>query len=189
MAQYTVRCDGTDAIHSHARMSKALLDALDNSILEFAQFAVNEVKEHLRATIQRPNESDGTLESAITGAVDMWYTHTRIGVGDKAAMYKVAKYWRLINDGGPIESDYVPGFFVDESGQYVNFDSNKVPMGIGDTSRDRFVWMRGGYNASYMMVHNEIKPHQYFERGALSIEPHIDRYFGNVLLRKAGLWI
>ncbi len=186
--QYSLICDARDILASHIKMGDDLLYALEDAIVAFSEFALNEVRAHLKATIQRPNESDGTLEDAITYKIEDMARYTRIGIGDKEYMGKAAKYWRLINDGGPISSNYVPGFFVDETGQRVRFDSNKVPLAIGDTSNDKFIWTKG-QKGSYLMVHNEIKPHRFFERGALSIEPHIDRYFGNSVLRKASLWI
>ena len=153
---FKIRIDASDVMQKLDRLKQNLPLNIATQSTKVAEIIAAEVRRDLRDKILRPRESTGLLESEIEG-VTVWRGKDLIvGVGDIARLTARVPYWRLQDEGGPVPSRVVPGFFVDESGRRVPFDDARAPIavpgGANKQSMDVFI---------YSPLHGWTSPHNY----------------------------
>ena len=175
-----------DAIPNHKKMADAIIANMEQAMIQAVQLTTDNVKESLRASILRPNESDGTLENAVHGEVVKEGGHLIGGIGKIEKMDKEAPYWRVQDSGSAhMVGKFVPGFFIDQGGNQVPFDSARMPHSYRTTatkkSMDSFIFMRqyrGTLNyGEGMWITTPIRPKHFFEAGRLKSEQKVHSFF------------
>ena len=196
----TVRMTGADIQVVHKRMAANMMRASVIAAERSKEVLVDEIQRDLKRKTLRPLASQGTLSRAITGKVSKDFTHNVvIGVGDMDKMTEAAPYWQLQDEGGPIVSNIVPGFFVDMGGRRIPFNAASMPS-PGASTTDRFIYtgnkrranpveMVGGQFAlagtrpSFMYVTRSVRPKHYFDSGAMVAFDKVMKIFNSSLRR------
>ena len=181
-----ITCDASNVVAEHQKMAADLVGEMHRAAEESADILVGAIRHNLWRKILRPNASTGALYKAIDSKVYERNGDLIIGVGDKEKMSKDAPYWRIQDEGGPIASKLVPGFFVDIAGRPVPFDPARGPGGGNDLTtvrRGLDVFVYETKTHTYMYVHKPIRPKHYFDAGALSVNEMVLITFEKALRR------
>jgi hypothetical protein len=189
-------CDGSDVISGHQELRKKIVKGIEETCPKAGEVGVFEIRQDLRGKILRPREGTDSLASNIDYEIVRGPDRTLIGIGNIESLNSRVPYWRVIDEGtvSPINR-YVPGFFVDPTGNVVPFDPARGPVvgpsGGGEPTEDIFVytgsspaWRKATQyipgeapSGSMMYVRKPIAAKHYFDSGAMEAWPKIISLF------------
>ena len=168
--------DASDVLKKLEQVYQRIVAENEKAMENTAKAVTESVQVQLRASILRPNESDGTLEKSITGEVRKSGSQIMAGIGNIEKMTQAAPYWQAIDQGsGHMVGKYIPGWFDSVSGGRVAFDKSKSPL--MSPSYDVFLFMPHASGGSFMHVRRPIRPKYYFEAGRMAVEQKVNGFF------------
>lgn len=185
MLEFSMHVDPRDVLRSHSAMKKELFAEIEKAAKQAFPVLVRSIVDDLESKILRPRESEGKLAYAVASGEVFWDDDELIiGVGHIDTMDRIAPWWRLQDQGGPIAVKSVPGYFVDTSGKRVPFQSGATGASTSGAppyfakskeSLDLFIYDKGA--DSIMFIHADVKPKRYFEGGTENARSDIEALF------------